>query len=61
VNASQFVLRAALKEAEMAEADQRDVDLNRKQFAAFLSALNAEPEPNAFLRCRVAAQSPHWA
>lgn len=49
VNASQFVLRAALKEAEIAEADQRDFPLNRKQFAAFLSALDVEPEPNAAL------------
>ncbi len=49
VNASQFVLRAALKEAEMAEADQMNFDLDREQFAAFLSALDAEPAPNAAL------------
>lgn len=49
VNASQFVLRAALKEAEQAEADQTVFALNRDQFAAFLSALDAEPAPNTAL------------
>ena len=49
VNASQVVLRAALKEAEMAEADQAKFELGRDQFDAFLSALDADPEPNAAL------------
>ena len=49
VNASQFVLRAALKEAEHVEADQTVFTLNRKQFNAFLSALDTEPEPNVAL------------
>jgi len=49
VNASQFVLRAALKEAEHVEADQTVFALNRKQFNDFLSALDADPAPNAAL------------
>jgi uncharacterized protein (DUF1778 family) len=49
VNASQFVLRAALKEAEHVEADQIIFALERKQFNVFLSALDADPAPNAAL------------
>lgn len=49
VNASQFVLRAALKEAEQVAAEQTIFALNRKQFNAFLSALDADPTPNAAL------------
>lgn len=49
VNASQFVLRAALKEAEHVEADQISFALERKQFNVFLSALDADPTPNAAL------------
>ncbi len=49
VNASQFVLRAALKEAEHAEADQTVFALDRNRFNAFLSALDANPAPNKAL------------
>jgi len=58
VNASQFVLHAALKEAEMAEADQTKFDLNHDQFVAFLSALDADPEPNAALNKLLHAAAP---
>lgn len=49
VKASQFVLRAALKEAEHAEADQTNFVLNNDQFNAFMSALDADPAPNTAL------------
>jgi uncharacterized protein (DUF1778 family) len=49
VPASKFVLRAALKEADHAEADQAYFALNGKQFDAFMAALNAEPTPNEAL------------
>ncbi len=49
VKTSQFVLRAALKEAEHAEADQTSFALNGDRFDAFMAALNAEPTPNEAL------------
>lgn len=43
---SEFVRRAACAEAEYLEADRNVFPLNRRQFAAFLDALEAPPEPN---------------
>ena len=46
VKTSQFVLRAALREAEHVEADQTNFVLDRDQFNAFMTALDATPTPN---------------
>ncbi len=43
---SEFVRRVACAEAEHLEADRNVFPLNRRQFAAFLDALEAPPEPN---------------
>lgn len=49
VKTSQFVLCAALREAEHAEADQISFVLDGDRFDAFMAALNAEPTPNKAL------------
>jgi uncharacterized protein (DUF1778 family) len=49
VKASQFVLRAALKEADHIEASQKSFALNGDQFGAFLEALDSTPTPNKAL------------
>ncbi len=46
VKTSQFVLRAALREAEHVEADQTNFVLDSDQFNAFMTALDATPAPN---------------
>lgn len=46
---SQFVLRAALKEAEHIEASQTNFALNGDQFDAFMEALDSPPTPNKAL------------
>ena len=46
---SQFVLRAALKEAEQIEASQTNFALNGDQFNAFMTALDSPPTPNKAL------------
>ena len=46
VKTSQFVLRAALREAEHVEADQTNFVLDGDQFNAFMMALDATPAPN---------------
>ena len=51
-------LRAALKEAEHVEADQTVFALSRKQLNAFLSALDAEPDPNVALNKLLHAAAP---
>ena len=49
VKTSQFVLRAALKEAEHIEASQTNFALNGDQFDAFMEALDSPPTPNKAL------------
>jgi len=49
VNASQFMLRAALKEADHIEASQTSFALNGNLFEAFLEALDSPPTPNKAL------------
>ena len=49
VKTSQFVLRAALKEAEQIEASQTIFELNGDQYNAFMKALNSPPSPNKAL------------
>jgi uncharacterized protein (DUF1778 family) len=49
VKTSQFVLRAALKEAEHIEASQSNFALNSNQFNAFMTALDSPPTPNKAL------------
>ena len=49
VTTSQFVLRAALKEAEQIEASQSNFALNGNQFNAFMAALDSPPTPNKAL------------
>lgn len=49
VNASQFVLRAALTEAQHALADRRQFTLKDDPYGAFLDALAENPEPNEAL------------
>lgn len=49
VKTSQFVLRAALKEAEHVEASQTNFALNGDQFDAFMEALESPPTPNKAL------------
>lgn len=49
VKTSQFVLRAALREAEHVEADQTNFVLDSDQFNAFMTALDATPAPNDVL------------
>ena len=49
VKTSQFVLRAALKEAEHIEASQASFALNTDQFKAFMEALDSPPTPNKAL------------
>ncbi len=49
VKVSQFVLRAALKEADHIEANQTSFVLNGDQFEAFLEALDSTPTPNKAL------------
>lgn len=46
VKTSQFVLRAALREAEQVEADQTNFVLDSDQFNAFMTALDTTPAPN---------------
>lgn len=46
VKTSQFVLRAALREAEHVEADQTNFVLDRDRFNAFMTALDTTPAPN---------------
>ncbi len=46
VKTSQFVLRAALREAEHVEADQTNFVLDSDKFNAFMTALDATPVPN---------------
>ena len=49
VKTSQFVLRAALKEAEQIEANQTNFALSSDQFSAFITALDSPPTPNKAL------------
>ena len=49
VKTSQFMLRAALKEAEHVEASQTNFALNGDQFDAFMEALDSAPTPNKAL------------
>lgn len=49
VKTSQFVLRAALKEAEHIEASQANFALTGDQFDAFMEALDSPPTPNKAL------------
>ncbi len=49
VKTSQFMLRAALKEAEHVEASQVNFALTRDQFNAFMAALDSPPTPNKAL------------
>lgn len=49
IKTSQFVLRAALKEAEHLEASQTNFALNNDQFNAFMAALDSPPTPNKAL------------
>jgi uncharacterized protein (DUF1778 family) len=49
VKTSQFVLRAALKEAEHIEASQVNFALDGDQFNAFMEALDSPPTPNKAL------------
>lgn len=49
VNASQFVLRAALSEAQHLLADRTRFILDDDRYRAFLEALGESPEPNEAL------------
>lgn len=46
VNASQFVLRAALMEAQHVLADRTQFPLDDVRYKAFMDALGRSPEPN---------------
>lgn len=46
VNASQFVLRAALTEAQHVLADRTLFALDDERYDAFIDALDRSPEPN---------------
>ncbi len=49
VNASHFVLRASLIEAQHVEADRTRFALDSDRFDAFMNALDAPPAPNKAL------------
>ena len=49
IKTSQFVLRAALAEAQRLEADRTHFILDKNRFEAFLDALNVPPAPNTAL------------
>lgn len=50
VSISEFVLSNALASAERVVQKHESITLNQKDFDAFLSALDEQPEPNAALK-----------
>ena len=58
VNASQFMLCAALKEAEHVEADQNEFALDEGRYNAFMDALGEPPARNRALNKLLHAKAP---
>ena len=56
---TEFVLDAACREAEDVLLDRRLFDLDKKEFQAFLSALDAPTKPNPTLKALL-SRKPLW-
>ena len=58
VNATQFMLRAALKEVEQVEADQNEFALDNASYKEFMDALGEKPARNKALNRLLHAKAP---